>query len=93
MAKRKNKRTNIDLQNITHKAKNRVTWTPPKTRGELRCSGRASSHCSTSTTHHGNPATNLATSYEWLKDMEALATIRTHHVGTMFLYVGFAIFK
>jgi len=36
MAKRK--RTNNDLQNITHKTKDRVTRTPLKTRGELRCS-------------------------------------------------------
>ena len=33
MAKRKkNKRINNDLQNITHKTKDRVTWTPLKTR-------------------------------------------------------------
>ena len=34
MAKRK--RTNNDLQNITHKTKDRATWTPLKIRGELR---------------------------------------------------------
>ena len=32
----------------THKAKDRVTQTPLKTGGELRCSGRVSSSCSTS---------------------------------------------
>jgi len=32
--------TNNDLQNITHKTKDRVTRTPLKTGGELRCSGR-----------------------------------------------------
>ena len=32
----------------THKTKYRVTWTPLKTGGELRCSGRLSSSCSTS---------------------------------------------
>jgi hypothetical protein len=31
---------NNDLQNITHKTKDRVTSTPPKPGGELRCSGR-----------------------------------------------------
>ena len=46
MAKRK--RTNNDLQSIT---KDRVTWIPLKTGGELMCSGRVSSSCSTS----GNP--------------------------------------
>jgi hypothetical protein len=34
------KRTNSDLQNITHKTKNRVTRIPTKYRGELMCSGR-----------------------------------------------------
>jgi hypothetical protein len=36
-------RTNNDLQNITHKTKERVTRTPLKTEGELRCSGRGGS--------------------------------------------------
>jgi hypothetical protein len=34
------KRTNNDLQNITHKTKDRVTLTPIKTGDELMCSGR-----------------------------------------------------
>jgi hypothetical protein len=34
----------------TYKTKDRVTRTPLKTRGELRCSGRVSSSCSTSDT-------------------------------------------
>jgi hypothetical protein len=42
MAKRK--RTNNNLQNITQKMKDQATL---KTRGELRCSGRVSSSCST----------------------------------------------
>ena len=33
----------------TYKTKDRVTWTPLKTGGELRCSGRVNSSCSTST--------------------------------------------
>jgi hypothetical protein len=32
----------------THKTKDRVTQTPLKTGGELRCSGRVNSSCSTS---------------------------------------------
>jgi hypothetical protein len=43
----KNKRTNNDLQNITHKTKDRVTQTTPETGGELRYFGRVSSSCST----------------------------------------------
>jgi len=34
----------------THKTKDRVTRTPLKTGGELRCSGRVNSSCSTSDT-------------------------------------------
>jgi hypothetical protein len=45
---KKDKRTNNDLQNTTHKTKDRVTRTPLKTGGELRCSGRVSSSCFTS---------------------------------------------
>ena len=36
---KKNKRTNNNLQNITHETKDLVTRTPFKTGGELRCSG------------------------------------------------------
>jgi len=46
MARRK--RTNNNLQNITHKTKYRVTRTPLKTGGELWCSGRVSNSCFTS---------------------------------------------
>jgi len=35
---------------LTYKTKDRVTRTPLKTRGELWCSGRVSSSCSTSDT-------------------------------------------
>jgi hypothetical protein len=38
--KEEGQRTNTDLQNITHKIKDRVTRTPLNTGGELRCSGR-----------------------------------------------------
>ena len=48
--KKKDKRTNNDLQNITHKTKYRLTRTPLKTGGQLMCSGGVSSSCSTSGT-------------------------------------------
>ena len=51
--KKKYKRTNNNLQN-THKTKHRVTRTPIKNRGELRCCGRVSSSCSTSGTRRVN---------------------------------------
>jgi hypothetical protein len=48
----------------TYKTKDRVTRTPLKTRGELRCSGRVSSSCSTSDTRRVNLVTNSVTSHE-----------------------------
>ena len=55
--KKKDKRTNNDLQN-THKTKDRVTRTQLKTGGEIMCSGRVSSSCSTNGTHRVNLVTN-----------------------------------
>ena len=42
----------------THKTKDRVTRTPLKSGGELRCSGRVSSSCSTSGTRRVSLVTN-----------------------------------
>ena len=42
----------------TYKTKDRVTRTPLKTAGELRCSGNVSSSCSTSDTRRVNLVTN-----------------------------------
>ena len=44
--KKKNTRTNDDLQSTTQKTKDRVTRTPLKPEGEHRCSGRTTSSCS-----------------------------------------------
>jgi hypothetical protein len=46
--KKKDKRTNNDLQNITHKTEVLVTRTPLRSGTELLCSGRVCSSCSTS---------------------------------------------
>jgi hypothetical protein len=54
----------------THKTKDRVARTPLKTGGELRCSGRVSSSCSTSDTHRVNLVTNPVISHESGKDRE-----------------------
>jgi len=43
----------------THKAKDRATRTTLKTGGELGCSGRVSSSCSTNGTRRVNLVTNL----------------------------------
>jgi hypothetical protein len=55
---KKYKRTNNDLHSIHIKLKDRVTRTPIKTGGDLRCSGRVSSSCSTSGTRRVNLATS-----------------------------------
>ena len=50
--KKKDKKwINNNLQNITHKTKDRVTQTQLTTGGELRSSRKVSSSCSTSVTH------------------------------------------
>jgi len=62
----------------THKTKDRVTWTPLETGGELRCSGRVSSSCSTSDTRRINLVTNPMTSHEWGKDRDVFTTSVTY---------------
>jgi len=48
--KKKYKETNNDLKKHTHNTKDRVTGTPLKIGGELRCSESVSSFCSSSET-------------------------------------------
>jgi len=48
----------------THKTKDRVTRTPLKIGGVLRCPGRVSNSCSTSGTRCVNLVTNPVISYE-----------------------------
>ena len=62
----------------TYKTKDRVTRTPLKTGGELRCSGRVSSSCSTSGTRHVNLVTNPVISREWRKNREVFTTSGTY---------------
>ena len=52
--KKKYKRTKKLSTKHTHKTKERVTQTPLQTGGELRCSVRVSSSCSTSDTRRVN---------------------------------------
>ena len=58
----------------THKTKDRVTRTPLKTGGELRCFGRVSSSRSTSDTRRVNLVTNPVINYERGKDREVFTT-------------------
>jgi ribosomal protein L32 len=62
----------------TYKTKDRVTRTPLKIGGELRCSGRVCSSCSTSGTRHVNLVTNPVISREWGKDREVFTTCGTY---------------
>ena len=57
------KRTNSDLQNMELKIEC-MTRTPIKTGGEIRCSGRVGSSCSTSGTRRVNLVTNPVISHE-----------------------------
>ena len=62
----------------THKTKDRVTRTPLKTRGELKCFGRVSGSCSTSGTRRVNLVTNPVISRECGKDREVFTTSGTY---------------
>jgi hypothetical protein len=62
----------------TYKTKDRVTRTPLKTGGELRCYGRVSNSCSTSGTRRVNLVTNPVLNREWGKDREVFTTSGTH---------------
>ena len=72
--KKINKRTNNDLQNI-HKIKDRVTTILG---GDVRCSGRVGSSCSTSDTRRVNLVTNPVINHERGKDRELLAISGTY---------------
>ena len=72
--KKTDKRTNNDLQNTTQKTSIRATRTPLKTGGELRCSGRVGSSCSTSDSRRVTLVTKPVVSHEWSKDREVLMT-------------------
>jgi hypothetical protein len=58
----------------TYRTKDRVARTPLKTGGELRCSRRVGSSCSTSGTRRVNLVTNPVISREWGKDREVFTT-------------------
>jgi hypothetical protein len=55
----------LHIHNNTSKTTDRVIQTVLKTGGELRCSGRVSSSCSTSGTRSVNLVTNPVVSHEW----------------------------
>jgi hypothetical protein len=71
----------------THKAKDRVTRTPLKTWGELRCSGRVGSSCSTIDTHRVNLVTNPVISHEKGKDRDVFTTSRRGSCYSIFSFM------
>ena len=58
----------------THKTKDRVTRTQLKTGGDLRCSGRTSSFCSTRKVYHPSNNHNLSTLLRRHKSIRAMAS-------------------
>ena len=76
--KKRNIRRNNDLQNTTHKTKDRVTRTPLSTGCEIRCSGRVSSSCSSSDTSRVTLVTNLVISYERGQDPKMFTESETY---------------
>jgi hypothetical protein len=60
------------------KTKDRVTRTPLKSMGELRCSGRVRSSCSTSGARRFTLVTILVISHEWGKDHEVFTKSATY---------------
>ena len=72
------KRTNNDLHNIAHKIKDRATRSPTKNGGELKCSGRVGSSCSTSGTRRFTRVTIRVISHECGKDRQVFTTSGTY---------------
>ena len=64
LAKRKSTKGQTTIYKHTPKTKDRVTRTSLKTGGELRCSGKVDSSCSTSDTQRVNLVTNPVISHK-----------------------------
>ena len=62
----------------TYKTKDRITRTPLKTGGELRCSARVGTSCSTSDTRCVNLVTNPVISHERGRDQNVFTTSGTY---------------
>jgi hypothetical protein len=78
MAKRKSTKGQTRSTKHTHRTKDWVTRSPLKTEGELRCSGKVGSSCSTSDTRRVNLVTNLVINHEWGKDREVFTISGTY---------------
>jgi hypothetical protein len=78
MTKRKSTKEETAIYKTYIQAKDRVTRTSLKPGGELRCSGKVSSSCSTSATHRVNLVANSVISRQRGKDREVLTTSETY---------------
>jgi hypothetical protein len=79
MAKRKTTKGQITInKTYIYKTKDRVTRTPLKIGGELRCSGRVGSSCFTSRTCRLNLVTDPVISHERGKHLEVFTTSGTY---------------
>ena len=76
--KKKGKKDKQRSTKHTYKTNDRVTRIPLKTGGELMCSERISSSCSTSGSRRINLVTNPTISREWGKDREVFTTSGTY---------------
>ena len=59
-----------NLQSTIQETQDRETRTPLKTGDDIRCTGRVSSSCSTSTTRHVTLGTHPVLVHDWGKDPE-----------------------
>jgi hypothetical protein len=75
MAKRKSIKDKQRSTKHTYKTKDRVTRTPQKISGELMCSRRVSSSCSTKDNRRVNLVTNPVISHERGKDGKCLRQV------------------
>jgi hypothetical protein len=73
----------------THKTKDRVTRTLPKTGVDLECSERVSNSCSTSDTRRVKLAANPVISHERGKDREVFTTSGTYPLRLLFVFLYF----
>ena len=78
MAKRKRTKEQTAIYKTYTQAKDRVTRTSLKPGGELRCSGKEGSSCSTSDTHRVNLVANSVISRQRGTDREVFTTSETY---------------
>jgi hypothetical protein len=75
------------IYNSYTQAKDRVTRISLKTGGELRCSGKIGSSCSTSDTHRVNLVANPVISHQRGKDREVFTTSGTYPWSSNFPFI------